>query len=234
MNKHLSKISMMIFFSVSAVGCGQGMTSNNPSPNATGSNGAAGGGTVSNADVEAVIQKAAQANQEAANALIEAERVLASIQDANGDIKLSFFQANQAPAVQAKGVMSPIIDKIRPTFDKIIAQVKLVKGKFNEARQLLVSALSRLDHRDPSQAYLINEITKQMAAIDKMEARFRASMLTVTKKLDKAVDQLDKLVSGVSSAIPGWGIIIGIGLDYFVMGEIREYIEEVKFELLSL
>jgi len=216
--------SVLAIFAVSTIGCGQGLRSS----------GGTGKVTASHVeDISKEVQKAEQANEEAQNAILEANLALASIQDEKGNIKISLFKKSTSE-VNTTGLLTPVIDRLRVTFETVFAKVALVKAKFNEARQLLMVALSRLDHNDPAQAALIAEVMKQMAAIDAMEAKFRTSMFQLAGKLDLAVDALSKIISGATSFIPGFGSIIGIGLDFLVMSDIRNFVAEIKMKLMGI
>lgn len=221
--------SLLAVIAASSIGCGQGMKSNT-SANAKAS---AAGQTGQTEEIAAVIKKAEKANQEAQAAILEAQNALLTIQDANGNIKIDLFQSNNAE-VDSAGLLTPVIDRLRGPFDTVLAKVALVKAKFNEARQMLMTALSKLDDKDPAQAALIAEVMKQMAAIDKMEATFRTSMLQLAGKLDTAVAALEKLISGVTNFLPGWGWVVNLGLDYLVMTDIRDFVAEIKMKLMTL
>jgi hypothetical protein len=218
--------SLLAVIAASSIGCGQGMKSNTSS-NAKAS---AVGQTE---EIAAVIKKAEKANEEAQSAILEAQSALLTIQDKNGNIKIDLFQSNNNE-VDSAGLLTPVIDKLRGPFDTVLAKVALVKSKFNEARKMLMSALSKLDDKDPAQAALIAEVMKQMAAIDKMEATFRTSMFQLAGKLDMAVAALEKLISGVTNFLPGWGWVVNLGLDYLVMSDIRDFVAEVKMKLMTL
>lgn len=219
--------SVLAVIAASSIGCGQGMKSTTSSSEKVASTG------TSTEEIAAVIKKAEKANEEAQGAIAEAQAALLTIQDENGNINLSAFRKSNSE-VTSSGLLTPIIDKLRGPFDTVLAKVALVKAKFTEARQMLMTALSKLDDKDPAQAALINEVMKQMAAIDKMEATFRTSMLQLGNKLDLAVDALEKVISGVTSFIPGWGWIVSLGVDYLVMGDIRDFVMEIKLKLMAL
>jgi hypothetical protein len=67
-----------------------------------------------------------------------------------------------------------------------------------------------------------------------MERTFSASMHQLASKLDLAIAGLDKLVSGVTSFIPGFGWIANLALDYLVMSDVKNFIYEVKMRLMAL
>ena len=219
--------TMMALMMVTTIGCGQKMQSSSPSNKAQ----ATGAGS-STEEVAAVIAKAQKANDEAVAAIGDAQAALATIQDENGNINVSLFQSNSQ--VSSSGLLTPVIERLRGPFDTVLAKVALVKSKFTEARQMLMTALAKLDDKDPAQALMINEIMKQMAAIDKMESTFRSSMLQLGNKLDLAVASLEKLISGVTSFLPGWGWVVNLGLDFLVMGDIRDFVMEIKLKLIAI
>lgn len=228
MKKQLNVISgsLLVLMATSLIGCGQSMQSASSGANGSNSGQAA-------ADISKEMEVAEKANQDAQAAMAQAQAVLASIQDSNGNIRVDLFQSGSS-GVSSKSILTPIIDKLRTAFNKVFAKVEVVKAKFNEARQALVVASSRLDANDPSQAALLAQITKQMAAIDSMEAKFRTSMASLAGKLDLVTAAFERILSGVTNFIPGLGWIINLGLDFLVMGEVRDFVAEIKMKLLSL
>ncbi len=229
MSKQMSFVtgSVLAVIAASTIGCGQGMKSTGlPSEKVAAS-------SSNTEEIAAVIQKAEKANLEAKAAIDEANATLLTIQDENGNIKIDLFQKANAPA-QTKGLITPLIEKFRGPFDILIAKGVLVRSKFNDARQMLLSALSRLDDKDPAQAALISEVMKQLASIEKMEITFRTSMFKLCGQLDTAVDGLEKIISGVTSFIPGWGWVVNLGLDFLVMSDVRDFAMEVKFKLMGI
>ncbi len=228
MNKQFKMAAgvMTVFLMVTTIGCGETLKSSTPSNKA-----AAAGSNTSTEEIATVIAKAQKASDEAVGAIAEAEAVLKTIQDENGNINVSLFQSNQ---VQSSGLLSPLIERLRGPFDTVLAKVGLVKAKFAEARQLLLSSLAKLNDKDPAQAAMIAEIMKQMAAIDRMEATFRTSMMQLAGKLDLAVAALEKVLSGATNFSAGMGWVINLGLDYFVMGDIRDFVSEIKIKLMAI
>lgn len=222
-------VSVLAVIAASAIGCGQGMKSNAIPNDKVGSSSS----SSNTEEIAAVIKKAEKANEEAKAAIDEAANVMLTIQDENGNFKINLFQASNAE-VNTSGLITPLIDKIRGPLDTVIAKSVLVRAKFNEARQMLMSALARLDDKDPAQAALIAEVMKQMASIDKMDTAFRTSMFKLGGKLDLAVDGLEKILSGVTSFIPGWGWVVNLGLDFLVMQDIRDFVLDVKLKLLGI
>ncbi len=228
MFKHMNIVSgsLLAVIAASSIGCGQSMKSNAPSEKVAATS------TNSTEEIAAVIKKAEKANEEAKVAMDEAQAALLTIQD-EGNIKIGLFDKNNAE-VGTSGLLTPIITRLRGPFDTVIAKVQLVKAKFNEARQMLLTSLSRLDDQDPAQAALIAEVMKQMAAIDKMEITFRTAMINLAGKLDMALDGLEKIVSGATSFIPGWGWLVNMVLDYVAISDVRDFVLEIKMKLLTL
>ncbi len=216
--------SVITVFAAGLMGCGQGFKSNGLS-----SNGA------QSVNIDSELAKAQQANDDAQTAMIEAQQALKAIQDENGNINLSLFmKGGTSSDTQTAGLLSPIVDKLRATFDTVFLKVENVKAKFTDARQALLTALSRLDHNNPAQAAMISEIMVQLSKIDSMETQFRVGMQSLAGKLDLAVAALDKVISGLTSFIPGWGWVANFAIDYLVMGDIKNFIAEIKMRLLTL
>ncbi len=109
-----------------------------------------------------------------------------------------------------------------------------MKQKFADARRLLASAMAKLDLNDPAQAKIADEIKKQLANIDVLEGKFSDTMHMLASKLDLATEGLDKIITGVTSSIPGWGSIIGLAIDYLVMNDVKALIQDLKARLLAL
>jgi hypothetical protein len=169
--------------------------------------------------------------------MADAADALKAIQDSSGNINLGLFLKGGSSSnseVATSGLLTPVIDKLRGTFDTVFSKVDDVKAKFADARQSLLVALSRLDHNNPAQAYMIDQIMTQLSRIDQMEQQFRAQLQTLTGKLDTAVAALRKVISGATSFIPGWGFVVDFAIDYFVMSDIENFINEIKMRLLSI
>ncbi len=212
---------LAVIFSVSSIGCGQGFRSTSTS----------GDVTAAQATVNDELAKAQEATKIAEDAMAEAQAAIAEITDSNGEIKVQLFQSGSA---QSKSLLSPIIDKLNGVFDQLFAKVDMVKARFAEARLKLADVVGKLDPNDPSQAALISEINSQLARIDALEARFRTMIHGLAGKLDIATAALDRVLSGATSLIPGWGLIVSLALDYFVMGEVKAFIAQLKTRLLSI
>ena len=205
------------------IGCGQGFK------------GASHNGGITAADISNELAKAEEANKMALAAMDEANQALAEITDEKGNINVSLFsRTGTSGDVQTQFLLNGLIDKLRGVFDKVFASVEMVKAKFNEARGKLMEAVAKLDPNDPAQAALIAEINKRVIQIDGMEAKFSNAMHMLAGKLDLAIIGLDKIVSGVTSFIPGFGWLANMALDYFVMGDVKALINELKLRLLAL
>src|SRR5690606_20584798 len=102
------------------------------------------------------------------------------------------------------------------------------------ARKLLADALGKIDQSNPANAALVQQIMSQMAKVDAMERQFSTSMHMLASKLDLAITGLDRLVSGVTSFIPGFGWIASLALDFLVMSDIKNFIYEIKMRLMAL
>lgn len=223
-NINFLKITAIGLFAAGLIGCGgQGFKSVGSSGNVTAT------------DITNEINKAEQANQAAMLALADANAALKDLTDANGNINVGLFSGGtQSATVQGKGILSGVVDKLRLKFDALFLKVEAVKAKFTQARQALMTAIAKLDHNIPEQAAMIQQIMAQMARIDAMERQFSASMHLLAGKLDLLVVALDKIISGATNFIPGFGWIANLFLDYFVMGDVKTFIAEIKMRLLAL
>lgn len=205
----------------SLVGCGQSMQSANSQK----------ASSAQEVDVSADLKAAEEATNDAMAAMADADEAMKSLQDENGNINLGLFKSGGA---QSQGLLTPILDKLRPTFDKVFEKILVVKAKFQEARAKLVEALTKLDPNIPAQAAMIEQIKKALAQIDAMEQQFRVQLVNLTGKMDQAVDALTKIISRVTNFIPGWGWIVDLVLDFTVMSDVRDFINEIKMKLLTL
>lgn len=235
----LTGISVAIM-AAGLMGCGQGFKSNGVSAE----------DSAKSAAFDSAISKAEKANQDAQNAMNAATEALMTIQDTSGNINLGLFlkggssssssssssggASNDPSTVGSAGLLTPVIDKLRATFDIVFQKVADVKAKFQEARQALLIALSKLDANDPAQAYMQQQIMKQLSRIDAMEDQFRIQLAGLGAKLDQAVVALQKIISGATSFIPGWGPIVNFAVDFFVMSDITNFINEIKMKLLTI
>lgn len=227
MGKNLNLItgSVLVVFAASLVGCSQGFESQGKIT----TNGAQA------VDISSEMSKAEQANQAALSAITDANNALKDITDANGNINVGLFSKSSASAdVTSQGLLTGIIEKLRPKFEQLFSKVTAVKAKFTEARALLAAAMAKLDQSNPAHAIMIQEIMGQLAKIDAMERTFSASMQQLAGKLDLAIVGLERIVSGATSFIPGFGWLANLALDYFVMGDIKNFIYEVKMRLMAL
>lgn len=178
--------------------------------------------------------KAEQAAKDAQAAIDEANALIAEITDENGNINIGLFKKPAANAVTTQALLDPIANKLRSVFDKIFAKALLVKQQFTNARTALNDALAKIDQTNPANAAQIALITAQLAALDKLEAQYSASMRTLASRLDLAVAGLDAIIKGVTTFIPGWGSIVGMALDFLVMGDLKALILELKTKLMAL
>jgi len=215
---------VLMVFAAGLTGCGQSFKSQSST------------GTLSQTatDISSEMTKAEEANQLALAAMSEANNALKDITDDKGNINIGLFSKTGTAQVSSQALMDPIIAKLRVVFYNVFARVSVVKVKFGEARQLLLTAIAKLDSNIPEQAAMISQVMSQLAKIDAMERQFSASMHSLAGKLDLAVIGLERLVSGATSFIPGFGFIAGLALDYLVMNDIKAFIAEIKMRLLTL
>lgn len=227
----LCSLSLAAVFAVSSIGCGQGFkTSSANQSKATET-----GGLSVTPDISASLKKAEEAAASAQTAMVDANNALKEIQDENGNINLGLFIRPQTSSkVEVQSLLSPVIDKLKAVFDTVFAKVALVKQKFADARRLLADAMAKLDLNDPAQAKIADEIKKQLANIDALEAKFTDAMRMLASKLDLAMVGLDKIITGVTSSIPGWGSIVGLAIDYLFMSDVKALIQDLKARLLAL
>lgn len=222
--------SLMAILAVGLMGCGQGFQVNG----AGSTGGALNNGEIESTtgvDVQNEMLKAEAAAKEAELAINEVNALLAEITDKNGNVNIGFFQKSET---QTKGILDPILAKLRTKFNELFAKVVAVKAKFTEARAQLNAALAKLDQNDPAQALLYQQVKSQLVKVDAMEAQFSASMHTLAGKLDLVTVALQKLISGVTSFIPGFGWVVDLAIDFLLMGDVKAFIAEVKAQLLAL
>lgn len=215
---------LIVAMVVTSIGCGQGFRVQG-SGNSVGSN---------STDISAELEKAESASKAAQQAMAEADQVIRTITDEKGNINLGLFMKSSSQEVQAAGILSPITDQLRKVFDTVFSKAEAVKAQFNAARASLADALGKLDVNNPVHAAAIEQIKAQLAKIDALEAQFKAAMASLASKLDIAVTALSGLISGATTFIPGWGSIIGLAIDFFVMSEVKGLIAELKARLLAL
>ena len=229
MNKQMNLVtgSVIAIMAAGLMGCGQGFKAN----------GLSSANSAKSAQVNEAITKAQDASDQVQAAMNEATEALKSIQDTSGNINLGLFLkggSTSTSSVQTSGLLAPVIDKLRATFDIVFNKVDDVKAKFQAARLALLHALTGLDKNDPAQAYMIQQIMTQLNRIDAMEQQFRIQLAGLSGKLDDAVKALQKIITGVTSFIPGWGYIVNFAVDFFVMTDIQNFINEIKLRLLAI
>jgi len=214
---------LLAVIAIGVVGCGQGFKSMGE------------GGKV---DVTAELKKAEEASVEAQEAMVEAQAVVRQISDDKGNINVRLFQqastSDVDSKVSAQGIIMPLLDKLRPIFDRLFTKITTVKGQFAAARAKLTEALAKLSQSNPQHAETIRQIMEQMSRIDAMEAQFRSQMHSLASKLDIATRGLDRLINGLVSFIPGFGFLVGLALDFLVMSDVRDFIDEIKLRLLTV
>ena len=215
--------SIIAILAAGSVGCGQSMRPYSAK------------GVDSSLTVESDNQmaKAEQAAKEAQAAIDEANALIDSITDKNGNINIGLFKKPSAD-VQTKGLLDPITNQLRAVFDKVYEKVLLVKQTFAKARQSLNDALAKIDQSNPATQAQVALIMAQLAKIDQLEAAFSTQMHSLASKLDLATAGLDAIIKGLTTFIPGWGSIIGLALDFLVMGEVKTLIMELKAKLMAL
>jgi len=220
---------LIVMISIGLIGCGQGFKSNVIS-----GGGALGGKIESVADVKAQIDEAQKATDDAQNAMAEAQAAIASITDKNGNLDINVFSASSTVAPQ--GVLSPILDKFRTVFDTVISKIQLVKGKFDEARAALVSAMAKLDPNNPAHQALIAQIQNGLAMLDNLEMQFHNTMQMLASKLDIATAAIDDLVAKGCALIPIPGLcqIAGVLVNMLILDDVKNLIAEFKAKLLAL
>ncbi|MGE4131180.1 MAG: hypothetical protein AB7F86_06045 [Bdellovibrionales bacterium] len=186
-----------------------------------------------NVETDDYLAKAEQAALDAQAAMDEAHALVAEITDENGNINIGLFKKPSSGA-STQALLDPVINQLRAAFDKIFAKVKVVKDQIGLARQTLNDALAKLDPNNPAHAAQIELIKAQLAKIDQLEAQFSASMHALASKLDLAIAGLDGVISGLVTFIPGWGSLVGLALDFLVMGDVKAVILELKAKLMAL
>lgn len=185
-------------------------------------------------NIDAQLQKAEEASVQAQQAMSEADQALAQITDSQGNINLGLFTKSSTSDVKSQFVLNGLMTKLTQVFDQVFSRVEAVKAKFELARQSLMDALLKLDGTNPAQAAMVAEIRAKLASIDMMESQFRNGIHLLAGKLDLAMTGLDRLVSGATSFVPGWGWVVGLALDYFVMNDVKTLVTELKARLLAL
>jgi hypothetical protein len=215
--------SLIAILAAGSIGCGQSLRPYS----------AKGVDTSLTVESEDQTSKAEQAAKDAQLAIDEANALIDSITDKNGNINISLFKKPTAD-VQTKGLLDPLTEKLRAAFDKVYEKVVLVKSTFAKARQALNDALAKIDQSNPATQAQVALIMAQLAKIDQMEAMFSTQMHALASKLDLATAGLDAIIKGVTTFIPGWGSIIGLALDFLIMGDVKALILELKAKLMAL
>jgi hypothetical protein len=223
--------SVMVVLCAGLVGCGQGFRGTSSGSASLGSSGTNQPAAV---DIDKELQKAEEASIQAQEAMAEADKAIAEITDDKGNINVSLFSKTKTSEVQSQFLLKGVMAKLTGVFDKVFARVQVVKSKFDAARNALVAALEKLDGTNPAQAALVAEIRAKLVAIDAMEGQFRNAMHMLAGKLDLAMTGIDRLVSGATSFIPGFGWVANLALDYFVMSDVKNLVAELKARLLAL
>ena len=225
------KNAAVILFSagltVGLTGCGSGFKAGTASDNVS--------AAAVKANIDDQMNKAQQATKDAQLAIADAQVAIASISDKNGNIKVGLF-SKATSETQTQGLLSPLLDRLQPVFDKVYAKGLLVKQRFDSARISLADAISKLDKNNPAQAAQIQTVMDEMAQIDQLELQFQTSMHTLASRLNYAMNAIDKLVSAATSLIPipivGW--IAGMAIDYFIVDDVKTMIQNFQLKLMSI
>ncbi|MGE0529070.1 MAG: hypothetical protein AB7G93_03165 [Bdellovibrionales bacterium] len=216
--------SLLIMFMFSVVGCGQGFR------------GQAEFAQIETKSIDDQLAKAEEAKLLAEKAIDEAHAAVSEITDENGNIKVGLFSSGSGSSstTRSKLFFNGLIEKLRSVFDTVFARAEEVKEHFELARDKLEEAMDLLDKNDPEQAERIEQIKDKLAYIDELELEFSESMHKLSDKLGVAVSGLEKIISGVTSFIPGWGWLVNLALDYLVMNEVKDLVLDLRVKLLSL
>ena len=217
-------VSIVAVLAAGSIGCGQTMRPYSVK----------GVDTSLNVESDDQMAKAEQAAKDAQVAIDEANVLIANITDDNGNINIGLFKKASNSGVTTQALLDPISNHLRAVFDKVYAKILLVKQQFAVARQALNDALARIDQANPANAAQVALIMAQLAKIDQLEAQFSTSMRSLASKLDLATAGLDAIIKGVTTFIPGWGSLIGMALDFLIMGDIKALIMELKAKLMAL
>lgn len=213
-------VALIVVLTAATVGCGQGFKAQ------SGSNTAA--------EINDSIQKAEEASRLAEQAMADAHAILKEITDENGNINVGLFTKSKTSEVETQFILNGVTAKLREVFDKVFAKVAVVKEQFALARQKLTEALAKLDQNNPAHSAQIQELMAQIARIGALETQFSAQMHSLASKLDLAISGLNGIITGVTSWIPGWGSLVGLALDFFVMSDLKALIMELKAKLMAL
>lgn len=225
-NKNTLSIALAIVFGTTSIGCGQTFRSSSKSSAAA----------AASVDVNQEMQKAADANAAAQQAMADSLLAIASLLDANGNVDLSKFQSSITAQIGPQGPLQPLLDKLNSVFNTLFAKIDLVKTQFTAVRAALAAATAKLDPSIPSQALMVQQIQAQLAQIDALEAKFQDNMHQLAAKLDMATSALDKLVQTATGLIPvpGLAVVAGILVDTLVLSDVKTLIASVKGKLLAV
>ncbi len=215
---------MISIAAIGAVGCGQGFK--------TGSSATTSAQAVANVDDQ--LAKADKAASDALLAMTQAQAALDQITDSQGNININLFTKNFGATANATGLLAPLIAKLQPLFDQVYDKVVLVKNQFSVARVALTDAIGKLNANDPAQAALIAKVKEQISRIDMLETTFRNKIHLLAGKMSLAITGLDRIVSGATSFIPGFGWLASWALDMFVMGDVKQLILDLQAKLLAI
>jgi hypothetical protein len=225
-SKKALSIFVAVIFTSTTVGCGQAFK------------GATGTGTTTSSsqsvNIDNQLQKAADASAQAQQAMVDAQAAVATLLDSSGNLNLSLFGSSSSSQTGTSGLLQPLIDKLNGVFDQVFAKINTVKAQFTAARTALASALAQLSAADPTQAAQIAMIQAQLAKVDALETQFQTMVHSLADKLDLVSAALDKAVNSATSLIPGWGVILGIAVDMFVLSDVKNLISSLKARLLAV
>ncbi len=216
--------SVIAVLAAGSIGCGQTMRPYSVQ----------GVDTSLNVESDDQMAKAERAAKEAQLAIDEANALIAEITDDNGNINVGLFKKASSTTITTQALLDPVTTKLRAVFDKVYQKALLVKTQFAKTRQALTDALAKIDQANPANAAQVALIMAQIAALDKIEAQYSTSMHQLASKLDLATAGLDAIIKGVTTFIPGWGSIVGMALDFLIMGDLKTLIAELKTKLMAL
>jgi uncharacterized phage infection (PIP) family protein YhgE len=184
-------------------------------------------------DIDEEMQKADDASKAAEIAMNEAQAAINEISDSKGNINVSLF-GKSTSTVSSKGLLSGITTKLGSVFDKVFVKIDTVKAQFATARATLATALAKLEQEIPEQSAQIQQIMAQLNKIDGLELQFKDRIHSLASKLDLAITGLDGLISGATSFIPGFGWVVDLALDFFVMSDVKTFIHQLQLKLLAV
>lgn len=221
---NLVSANLMAVMAFATIGCGEAFRAYTPSQNSSAEQ--------SQKAASVAVEKAQQASLDAQTVMQEAQVTLRGLQDANGNIKLDLFmQPGLNPGSAGLGALTA---KIREVFDQVFEKVADVRARYTEARLRLSDFAAKLDPNNPAEAELLAQLQKQLEQVDALEAKFLDGVQQLAGKLDLLTQALDNITNRVTLALPGWGSLVGLALDYFVMSDVKSLILELKAKLLAL